>query len=113
MKLNIRHLNVPRASELQSLIKERLASLEPRLQIDEARVRIECREESSPAFRVQIHLVIPGPDVKADRSDHTITAALDKVMADVEATIAFRDKKRHQQARSNLQKPAVLRMSRR
>ena len=110
MKLTVQHHHLRSSDELDSLIENRILALQPRLQIDEANVRLECRFEESPAFSVRVHLVTPGPDVFAERRDHTIRAAIEKVMADVEAKISNRFEKRRRRTRSSLQEPALLRM---
>jgi ribosome-associated translation inhibitor RaiA len=101
MKLNLQHHNVRSTHELDSLIENCILALQPRLQIDEANVRLECRFESSPAFGVRIHLVTPGPDVVAEGRDHTIRAAIRKAMAEIESRLNHRSAKRRQNARSN------------
>ena len=68
-------------------LEERILALQPRLQIEEANVRLEHDREVSPPFRVGLHLVIPGPDIVAEARDHTIRAAIDKVMAKVNRRI--------------------------
>jgi ribosome-associated translation inhibitor RaiA len=110
MKLTLQHHHLRSSDELDSLIENRILALQPRLHIDEANVRLECRYQESPAFSVRVHLVTPGPDVSAEGRDHTIWAAIEKVMADVEAKIRGRFVKRRQRIRSNLQHPALRRM---
>ena len=90
-------------------MKERLESLREALQIDEARVSIERRLEASPAFLVTARLVTPGPDVCAEAVDHTLRAALGKVLGKLEARIGHRHEKRARRIRSNLQQPAIHR----
>lgn len=110
MKLTLQHHHLPSTDELDSLIENRILALQPRLQIDEANVRLECRFEKSPAFSVRVHLVTPGPDVFAESRDHTIRAAIEKVLADLEAKIGSRFEKRRWRLRGNIQEPALLRM---
>lgn len=110
MKLTLEHHHLRSTDTLDSLIEERILALQPRLQIDEANVRLEHRQESSPAFRVHVHLVTPGPDVFAEGRDHTIRAAMEKVMAALEARIGDRLEKRHRRVRSNLQEPTRRRL---
>lgn len=112
MKLTVQHHNLRSSDELDSLIENRILALQPRLQIDEANVRLECRHEESPAFSVHIHLVTPGPDVIAESRDHTIRAAVIKVIAALEDKIASRALKRFQRLRNNLQEPALTRLGR-
>ncbi len=110
MKLTLEHHHLRSTDELDSLIEERILALQPRLQIDEANVRLEHRRESSPAFRVHVHLVTPGPDVLAEGRDHTLRAAIEKVMAALEARIGDRIEKRHRRVRGNLQEPTRMRL---
>jgi len=112
MKLNVQHHNLRSTHELDSLIENRILALEPRLQIDEANVRLECRPDESPAFSARIHLVTPGPDVVAEDCDHTIRAAIDKVLADLEIEINRRALKRGRRVRSHRHSPAELRLNR-
>ena len=112
MKLTVQHFHIRSTDAVDTLIEERILALQPRLQIEEANVRLEHRREISPAFRVHVHLVTPGPDVLAEGRDHTIRAAIEKVMADLEQKIAFRWFKRSQRIKSNLQSPSALRAKR-
>jgi ribosome-associated translation inhibitor RaiA len=107
MKLTLEHHNLRSTHELDSLIENRILALQPRLQIDEAHVLLECRFESSPAFGVRIHLVTPGPDVFGEGRDHTIHAAIQKALGEIESRLVHRQAKRQQRARSNLQAPAT------
>ena len=80
MKLTVQHHHLRSSDDLDSLIENRILALQPRLQIDEAHVRLECRFEESPAFSVHVHLVTPGPDVFAESRDHTLRAAFAKAL---------------------------------
>jgi ribosome-associated translation inhibitor RaiA len=110
MKITVQHKNMRSYHDLDSLIEERILSLESRLQIDEANVSLECRCEASPPFSARIHLVTPGPDVVAESQDHTIRAAIDEAIAELENKISDRFEKRRRRLRSNLQKSGPMRM---
>ena len=111
MKLTVQHHHLRSCDDLDSLIENRILALQPRLQIDEAQVRLECRFEESPAFSVRVHLVTPGPDVFAESRDHTIRAAIEKVLTQIEAKITNRFEKRRARVRSNIQEPSLSRMA--
>jgi len=113
MKLITQHHNLRSTDELDSLVEERIFAFEPRLQIDEARVRLECRWEESPSYRVAIYLVTPGPDLRAEGCDHTIRAALGKAVTDLEDKRRERSRKPRRRLQSNLQAPAARRLGRR
>ena len=112
MKLTLEHHHLRSTDELDSLIEDQILALQPRLQIDEANVHLECRVQESPAFGVRVHLVTPGPDVVAESRDHTIRAAVNKVMAALEEKIGSRALKRFRRSRNNLQAPALTRLGR-
>lgn len=112
MKLTLHHHNIRSTHEVDSLLEERILSLEPRLQIDEAHVRLERQSELSPAFRVAIHIVTPGPDLQAEGRDHTIRAAIGKALADLNARLHHREHKPLQRVRSKRQAPALWRRAR-
>ena len=112
MKLITQHRNLRSTDELDSLLEERILDFEPRLQIDEARVRLECKWEESPACRVAIHIVTPGSDLRAEGRDHTIRAAIGKAVSDLEEKLGHRARKPLRRLKSKLQVPAVQRMSR-
>lgn len=112
MRLTVQHHHIRSTDAVDAVIEERIIALQPRLEIEEARVRLEYRKEVSPAFRVQVHLVTPGPDLLAEGQDHTVRAAIAKVMASLEQKIGCRQLKRGQRIKSNLQPPSMLRAKR-
>ncbi|HWH72045.1 MAG TPA: HPF/RaiA family ribosome-associated protein [Candidatus Sulfotelmatobacter sp.] len=112
MKLNIQHVHVPSTNSLDSLVEKRISGLQPRLQIDEAQVRLEHDRQHSPPFRAAVHLVTPGPDVLAEGQDYTIRAAVDKAMARLEDKVQDRAQRGLRRIRSNLQAPASIRTGR-
>ena len=90
--VNYRHHN-PSAS-LSALIEKELQRLGQNRQIDQARLSLEQHAEASPSFRASAHLVTPGPDLFAEAEDHTLRAALMKVVAQLEQAIGHRQQKR-------------------
>ena len=68
-------------------------------------VHVYREHETSPPFRVHVHLVTPGPDVFAEARDHTLAAALAKVMKQLAHEIDTRVGKRLARIKSNLQAP--------
>lgn len=104
MKLILRKINHHPSPAFTALIKQRLEALREALQIDEARVLLERRLEASPAFRVTAQLVTPGPDIFAEAIDHTLRAALDKMIGQLEARIDHRQQKRARRGPGPLKK---------
>jgi ribosome-associated translation inhibitor RaiA len=93
MKLTLTHHNHEPSDSIVEMIGKELKSLQPDLQIDEARVHLERSLSGSPPFSASIHLVTPGPDVTAQATDHTLRAALLKAVAGVRARIEHRNQK--------------------
>lgn len=109
MKMTVQHINVRSTDSVDSLVEDRILGLQPRIEIEEARVRLEQRHDLSPPFRVSIHIVTPGPDLQAEDQDHTLKAAIAKVMDALEAKIGEREKQKTRRVRGNLQAPAASR----
>lgn len=102
MKLTLRHRHLEPSPSFNALVESGIKSLEPSLRIDEARVSIERQEEASPPFRITAHLVTPGPDVCADATDHTLRAALGKLIRRIREKITHRSGRRGRRHRSNI-----------
>ena len=106
MKLNLQHFAIRSTNALDSWVEKQIFSLQPTLRIDEANVRLAHQRETSPAYRVHVHLVTPGPDVFAEGNDHTLRAAFAKVMAQLRNKITGRTAKRVNRIKSQLSAPA-------
>jgi ribosome-associated translation inhibitor RaiA len=102
MRLKVQHLNLRPLDTLDSWVEKQICALGQRRQIDEANVRLVRLENASPAYQVHIHLVTPGPDVFAESRDHTLRAAIAKVMTQLRHKITTRATKRLQRLKSNL-----------
>ena len=109
MRIHLRHLHHRPSASFTAFLEKQLHALGVVRQIDEARVQLEHRAEGSPPFRVALHLVTPGPDIAAEAVDHTLRAALAKVVAELETKIKDREANRTPRARGNLQAPVALR----
>lgn len=94
MKLTLRHRNHAPSRSIMEMIEKELESLQPDLQIDEARVHLERSLTASPPFSVSFHLVTPGPDVIVKSTDHTLRAAILKAFARISGKIGHRRAKR-------------------
>lgn len=102
MKLTLQHFSIRSTNALDSWVKDGLSALQPRLQIDEAKVRLSRLPDASPAYQVHVQLVTPGPDVFAESRDHTLHAAFAKAMTQLREQITSRAAKRLQRLKSNL-----------
>jgi ribosome-associated translation inhibitor RaiA len=101
MKLTLKHQSHQSSPSFAALIKERIGFLAKVLRIDEARTLVERRTESSPPFRLAAQLVTPGPDVFAEAADHTLRAALHKLVKQLKGRIEHRRQKRAKRLRES------------
>lgn len=90
MKLTLRYFSVRSTSALDAWVEKQILALRPIRAIEEARVRLARRREHSPAYEVHVHLVTPGPDVFAEGRDHTLRAAVAKVLAQLRGKLSAR-----------------------
>lgn len=94
MKLVIRNQNLALHSTMDAQIEERLRLLRNRVRIEQAAVVVERRPEASPAYRVFVDLVVPGPDLRAERVDNTPQQAFNSAMQHIEKHLSFLERKR-------------------
>src|SRR5512137_19865 len=90
MKLLLRYCGLNARTAWRELVATQLRRLEGLAAIASAQVTLEWRREVKPAFRVLTLLEVPGPDVHAEARDHTLQAALLKVVKDLERQIRSR-----------------------
>lgn len=103
MKLTMQFHNVRSTGGFETLVENLILALQPTLKIDEAIVRLEQSNAISPRFMASVHLVTPGPDVLAEGRDHTLLAAINKVIASLKDKIGHRTLKRLRRIRGNPQ----------
>ncbi len=111
MKFILTNSNHQPSAAFAELVAASMEALREDLNIDEAHVRLEHHSESSPAFRITAHLVTPGPDVFGEAVDHTLRAALTKLVAELESRIDHRHQKRERRAKSHFKTPAPTQLN--
>jgi ribosome-associated translation inhibitor RaiA len=102
MKILLRYCGLNARACWQGLVEAQLRRLEGLAAIASARVTLERQHEVKPAFRVLTLLEVPGPDVHAEARDHTLQAALLKVVKDLERQIRSRKNRRAERWKTNL-----------
>ena len=105
MRLNLQHFSIRSTNALDSWIEQQILPLGRLRQIDEANIRLACHRDASPAYHVRVHLVTPGPDVIAESNDHTLRAAVDKAIKQLQNTIVGRVAQRLRTAKNKLTVP--------
>jgi ribosome-associated translation inhibitor RaiA len=109
MKISLRSLGLNTQVAWSGLVEEHLNCLQKLTNIESARVIVDRQREEAPSFRVQVVLVVPGPDYHADAADYTLAAALHKAVANLKRQILARRNKRLVQGKSNLQLGTISR----
>ena len=102
MKILLQYCGLNARAFWRGLVEGQLRRLEGLAAIASARVTLEWRRETKPAFRVLTLLEVPGPDVHAEARDHTLQAALLKVVKDLERQIRSRRSRRAERWKTNL-----------
>lgn len=87
----------------KTLAEAQLGKLQSLASIARAQITFMWQHGVKPAFRVAALLEVPGPDFHAEASDHTLQAALLKVVNDLEHQIRARTNRRLNKTKTNLQ----------
>ncbi len=111
MKFILTNSNHQPSAAFAELVEKSIESLREDLQIDEAHIRLEHNSDASPPFRITAHLVTPGPDVFGEAVDHTLRAALTKLITELESRIDHRHQKRERRARSHFKTSAPTQLN--
>jgi len=103
MNIILRYRGLNARAIWQGLVETQLKRLQTLAEIASARVTLEWQHEVKPAFRVLALLEVPGPDFHAEASDHTLQAALLKVVRSLERQIRARKRRRVDKRKTNVQ----------
>jgi hypothetical protein len=102
MHITIKHKGVASEDRWDRMIEDGLFSLADRVRVEEARVVIERRWDGQVPFRASTHIVTPGPDITADGVDHTIQAAVLKMLRSLNEGVRQRMARRSERVKSKL-----------
>ena len=103
MKIEMKMRSLDRITGLRSFVEQDLHGLQRELPIECAHIVLEQELEKSPRYRAAVLLVVPGPDLHAAASDHTILAAWRKTHAGLMRQIRERKSQRFVRQKINLQ----------
>ncbi len=94
MKLTIRHRHLRSFHALDTMVEDRLFALAEIGRIDDACVTLERRSEESPAYRAEVRIAVPGPDLSAEAVDHTVAHAFRRAATELERKLRERARRR-------------------
>lgn len=103
IEFQIRGLNAN--ANFRAWLEKQLEHLRKLIPVSIARVELEREQHSAPAFRVQVHLAVPGPDIHAAARDHTLEAVWLKVAKNLRQQIERRKTKQLTRAKTSRQQP--------
>lgn len=107
MKLNIRMLGIDRPRSCRAVAETHLRRLDGLANISLANAIVERSEQLNPPYRVGVVLAVPGPDIHAAARDHTLLAAIHKVVAHLKRQILARKSRRTSRQKTNLSQRRV------
>ncbi len=102
MNIIVKYCSLTKRALWQELVEKNVGKLQNLAAIATARVTLEWQRGVKPAFRVLTELEVPGPDFHAQASDHTIPAALVKVVRNLEKRTRSRKNRRADQWQTNV-----------
>ena len=94
MKLEFRLRGWKNSASLRQLVERHLERLADLAAISTAEVVLVRSPAATPAWTARAHLQVPGPDLRAEASDHTVEAAWRKVLAALHGEIGRRHERR-------------------
>jgi ribosome-associated translation inhibitor RaiA len=102
MNIIVRYCGLTKRGIWQELVETKLRKLHSLAAIATARVTLEWQHGVKPAFRVLTQLEMPGPDFHAQAGDHTLPAALVKVIKSLEKQIRSRKNRQTDKWKTNV-----------
>jgi len=102
MNIIVRYCGLTKRAVWQELVETKLRKLQNLAAIATAQVTLEWQNGVKPAFRVLTQLEVPGPDFHAEASDHTLPAALVKVVKNLEKQIRSRKNRQADKWKTNV-----------
>ena len=103
MNIIVKYCGLTKRAVWEELVEKNLRKLQNLAAIATAQVTLEWQRGVKPAFRVLTLLEVPGPDFHAEASDHTLAAALAKVVKSLEKQIRSRKNRRADKWKTNVQ----------
>jgi ribosomal subunit interface protein len=90
MKIQFRIRGLNATADLRAWLAQQLERLRSLMPFSTAEVVLEHERNNAPAFRAQVHLAVPGPDIHATARDYTLEAVWLKVAKNLRQQIERR-----------------------
>lgn len=113
MKLTIRHRRLRSFHALDSMVEDHLFALTEFARIEDASVLLEHRAEESPAYRAEVRIAVPGPDLSVEAVDHTVADAFRRAVRELEGKLRERAEHRARRLVTHRKHEANFRIGRR
>jgi ribosome-associated translation inhibitor RaiA len=94
MKTFVEFRGLPASARWFFVIQSFLHTMKSQLRIEKARATILHQERGSPAFSAQLHLEVPGPDIKAEGKGFTLMEAWQRACESIESAMKHRQTKK-------------------
>ncbi len=105
MKIQFRIRGLNANAGLRAWLEQQLERLQSLIPVTTAEIVLERERESAPAFRAQVHLAVPGPDIHAAARDHTLEAVWLKVVKSLRQQIERRKSRQQVRHKGHRQHP--------
>ena len=105
MKIQFRIRGLNANANLRAWLEQQLERLHGLIPVSAAEVVLEQQRDRAPAFRAFVHLAVPGPDIHAAATDHTLEAAWLKVVKNLRQQIERRKSRQQLRHKSHRQHP--------
>lgn len=105
MTFQFRSLVAKAASGLARQLKEQIHGLRALIPIESAEAVLERMSPPNGAFRLQVHLAVPGPDLRVESTGYTMQEALLKMKKELTRQIQMRRLRRRDER--NLRRPLL------
>ncbi len=108
MKYVFRSLVIPATSSHAREIQEHIGQLRKLIPIESAEASLERLGYPHGAFRLQVHLVVPGPDLRAECIGYTLAEAVGKLQKELQRRVQLRSRS-HRDRGLNGRRPVARR----
>ena len=105
MKIQFRIRGLNANASLRRWLEQQLERLQSLIPVTTAEVVLEHQREAAPGFSAHVHLAVPGPDIHAAASDHTLEAVRLKVTRNLTKQIERRKSRQQLRHKSHRQHP--------